>query len=92
MRSGTAQTGAWLTELRESRGLSPEEVPHAMLRAGIDHRYIPSGRTIRRVEATGRKPHVRYAFGIAQFYEVDLKQLWPIAGRRSMERQQAVMA
>lgn len=52
-----------------------------MLRAKIDRRSIPSGRTIRRCEATGRMPHVRYAFGIAQFYDVDLAQLWPVHAR-----------
>lgn len=66
--------------MREARGLSPEEVPHAMLRAGIDRRAIPSGRTIRRVERYSRMPHVRYAFGIAEFYGVTVAQLWP-AGR-----------
>lgn len=77
MQTQNVQTGAWLRELRESRGLSPEEVPHAMVRAGIDRRSIPSGRTIRRSEATGRMPHVRYAFGLAQFYGVEVPQLWP---------------
>lgn len=81
VRTPFAQTGVWLTELREARGLSPEEVPHAMLRAGIDRRNIPSGRTIRRTEGTGRMPHVRYAFGLAQFYGVALSQLWPARER-----------
>lgn len=76
MRSSVA-TGQLLRDLREARGLSPEEVPHAMLRAKIERRSIPSARTIRRVEETGRKPHVRYAFGLAQFYGVELPQLWP---------------
>lgn len=67
--------------MREAKGLSPEEVPHAMLRARIDRRSIPSGRTIRRIEATGRMPHIRYAFGLAQFYGVDLAQLWPVRER-----------
>lgn len=74
-------TGGWLRELREAKGLSPEEIPHAMLRVGIDRRSIPSGRTIRRAELTGRMPHVRYAFGIAQFYEVGVAQLWPARER-----------
>ncbi|MHB1950192.1 MAG: helix-turn-helix domain-containing protein [Acidiferrobacteraceae bacterium] len=74
-------TGTWLRELREDRGLSPEEVPHAMLRAGIERRSIPSARTVRRCEHTGRMPHVRYAFGIAQFYGVPMAQLWPVRER-----------
>lgn len=80
MTATLVTTGQWLQELREEKGLSPEEVPHAMLRARVDRRSIPSARTIRRIEATGRKPHVRYAFGIAQFYEIDVKQLWPARG------------
>lgn len=62
-------------------GLSPEEVPHAMLRAGIDRRAIPSGRTIRRAENTGSVPHVRYRFGLGEFYGVPVAQLWPVAAR-----------
>lgn len=81
MRTELDQTGAWLQELREARGLSPEQVPYAMLRAKVDRGNIPSGRTIRRIEATGRKPHVRYAFGLAQFYEVEVAQLWPARER-----------
>ena len=81
MRTTLVPTGEWLTELREDRGLSPEEVPHAMLRARIDRRNIPSGRTIRRAEATGRMPYIRYALGLAQFYGVDVHQLWPVRTR-----------
>jgi len=81
MRTMLDPTGQLLRELREARGLSPEEMPHAMLRAKIDRRSIPSGRTIRRVEATGRMPHVRYAFGLAQFFGVELIHLWPIDQR-----------
>lgn len=78
MQSRGSQTGLWLQELREGRGLSPEDVPHAMLRAKIDRRNIPSSRTIRRVEATGRMPQIRHAFGLAQFYGVELAQFWPV--------------
>lgn len=78
MQTRSTQTGDWLTELRESKGLSPEEVPHAMLRAGVDRRSIPSGRTVRRAESGGAVPHVRYRFGLAQFYGVEYPQLWPV--------------
>lgn len=81
MQTRIAQTGQWLRELRESRGLSPEAVPMAMLRAGIERRNIPCARTIRRVEGSGRMPTVRYAFGLAQFYEVGLHDLWPVQER-----------
>lgn len=81
MKALGTRTGAWLQELREERGLSPDEVPHAMLRAKIDRRNIPSGRTIRRAEDTGRMPQIRYAFGLAQFYGVPVSQLWPFEQR-----------
>ena len=81
MRTRSDQTGLWLRELREARGLSPEEVPHAMLRARIDRRAIPSGRTIRRTEAGASLAHVRYRFGLAQFYGVEVSQLWPVEDR-----------
>lgn len=77
MQTRSTQTGDWLRELREAKGLSPEEVPHAMLRSGVDRRSIPSGRTIRRAEDTGTVPHVRYRFGMAHFYGVEYAQLWP---------------
>lgn len=83
MPSTLAGTGEWLQELREARGLSPEQVPHAMQRQRIDRRNIPSGRTIRRAEETGRMPHVRFAFGLAQFYGVEVRQLWPAEERRA---------
>lgn len=70
-------------ELRESRGLSLEQVPWAMLRAGIDRDKIPSARTIRRVEQTGRMPRVGHAFAIAAFYDVELHRLWPVRMRQS---------
>lgn len=81
MQTRGAQTGAWLQELREEKGLSPEEVPHAMQRAGIEFRSIPSGRTIRRAEATGSLPWIRYRFGLAQFYGIPVGQLWPVERR-----------
>jgi hypothetical protein len=58
-------------------------MPHAMRRAGIEWRNIPCGRTIRRMEATGRMPAVRLAFGIAQFFETDLHSLWPLEDRQA---------
>lgn len=77
MKLDTSDTAKLLQELRESKGLSPEQVPYAMLSAKIDRDAIPSSRTIRRVEETGRKPQVRYAFGLAHFYGVDMHHLWP---------------
>ncbi len=48
-----------------------------MLRAKIDRRNIPSGRTIRRCEDSGSMPIVRYRFGLAEFYGVNYRALWP---------------
>lgn len=62
-------------------GLSPEEVPYAMLRAKIERRCIPCGRTIRNAERTGRMPYARYAFGLAKFYGVTVSDLWPAEQR-----------
>lgn len=81
MQTLTVGTGAWLMALREGKGLAPEEVPYAMLRANIPPRNVPSGRTIRRAETTGSLPHIRYRFGLAQFYEVPVSQLWPVERR-----------
>jgi hypothetical protein len=52
-----------------------------MFRAKIERDRIPSARTIRRVEATGRMPRIRYAFALAQFYDVELAHLWPAERR-----------
>jgi transcriptional regulator with XRE-family HTH domain len=73
---------AVLRDLREARGLSPEEVPHKMRMAGIENRNIPSGRTIRRVEDEGVVPIVRYRFGLAAFYERPITAIWAPARQR----------
>lgn len=48
-----------------------------MRRGGVDRRSIPSARTIRRAELTGSLPLARYRFGLAQFYGVEYRELWP---------------
>jgi transcriptional regulator with XRE-family HTH domain len=73
---------AVLRDLREARGLSPEEVPHKMRMIGIDNRNIPSSRTIRRVEAVGIIPQVRYRFGLAEFYGQPITSIWASARKR----------
>jgi len=85
MTATSSITAELLRDLREQRGLSPEEVPTAMVHARIERRAIPSARTIRRVEDTGRKPQARYAHGIATFYGLRVRDLWP-AGARSPRR------
>ena len=67
---------ALLRELREERGLSPEQVPFEMYRAGIDRRFIPSARTIRRIEIEGVVPQIRFKFGLATFYGREVSGLW----------------
>lgn len=74
-RNRDTEAGHLLLELRLQRGLSPEEMPHAMRVAGIEIRNIPSSRTIRRVEA-GVVPQVRHQFGLAAFYERPLVAIW----------------
>lgn len=69
------RAGALLVALREERRLMPEEVPHAMLMAGIDRRYIPCSRTVRRAEA-GRRVRLRVEFGLADFYGRGRHTIW----------------
>lgn len=73
---------AVLAELRIERGLSREEVPHAMRMAGIDARYVPSGRTLWRIETTGAVPCERFRFGLAQFYGRTVSGIWASTGVR----------
>lgn len=67
--------------MREQRGLSPEQVPFAMHRAGVHCDHIPSARTIRRVEEVGMVPQVRFRFGLAQFYGRELRDIWSVRRR-----------
>lgn len=63
-----------ITELREDMGLSPEALSYAV------HRESPrtpvSGRTIRRIEATGRIPTPRVKYGIAMALGLKPSELW----------------
>lgn len=68
--------GQLLKELRESQGLSREQLPHAMLRAGVRRDCIPSTKTIYNVEERGQVPRVRLKFGFAQFYSKDVVAIW----------------
>lgn len=65
----------------EALGYSPEEMPAAMHKAGIEFRNIPSGRTIRRAIQSGRIPHRRYARGLAEFLGFEVHELWPLEQR-----------
>lgn len=76
------EAGELLFDLREAKGLSPEQVPHAMRKAGVARLHIPSGRTIRRVEDEGVVPHVRHRFGLAEFYGLNMGQIWEPAKRK----------
>lgn len=62
------EAGSAVRELRLNRGLSPEQL-------GIKAEV--SGRTIRRIEE-GRRPTVRTMFLIAQEFDCDVVDLWPI--------------
>jgi DNA-binding XRE family transcriptional regulator len=61
-------TGRQLLEMRRNIGLSPEQ---------LGHRVGCSGRTIRRIEE-GKRPTVRTMFLIAQQFEKEVAELWPI--------------
>lgn len=72
-----------LRELRENRGLSPEQMPHALLRAGC----MPvSGSSIRRIERKGAVPQVRVKFALAKFFGREVSEIWTA---RSMDRMAA---
>jgi transcriptional regulator with XRE-family HTH domain len=62
-------TGRQLRELRHNRGLSPEQ---------LGNRVGCSGRTIRRLEE-GKRPTVRTMFLIAQEFEREVIELWPLS-------------
>ena len=62
-------TGRQLFEMRRSLGLSPEQ---------LGHRVGCSGRTIRRIEE-GRRPTVRTMFLLAQAFDREVAELWPIS-------------
>jgi len=76
------QAAELLRLMREERGLSPEQVPFAMHRAGIHRDSIPSARTIRRAEEVGMVPQIRFRFGLAQFYKRELRDIWAARRRR----------
>jgi len=65
-----------LIELRERLGLSREQVPHAMARAGIPRERIPSVKTLWRIEELGHAPSIGVKFALASFYERDLHSIW----------------
>lgn len=64
---------ARLRELRENRGLSPEQLPYFMARAGVEP---VSGKTIRRIEGKGAIPQVRVKFALASFFGVTVSTIW----------------
>jgi transcriptional regulator with XRE-family HTH domain len=62
------EAGAAVRELRLNRGLSPEQ---------LGHKAEVSGRTIRRIEE-GKRPTVRTMFLLAQEFECEVVDLWPL--------------
>lgn len=75
--SGDAAAARLLIELREKRGLSREQVPHAMAMARIPRTRIPSVKTIWRIEELGHVPSIGIKAAFADFYERDLHTIWP---------------
>lgn len=78
--------GSLLQELREAQGLSREQLPHAMLVAGVPRDKIPSTKTIYNVERRGQIPRVRIMFGLAQFYGRDVHAIWPVQSRPPLRK------
>lgn len=66
-----------LIELRERRGLSRSQLPHAMAMSGIPRTRIPSSKTIWRIEERGDIPSIGFKAALADFYERDLHTIWP---------------
>lgn len=62
-----------LKELRTDAGLSPEALSLAMHRAGLG--YV-SGKTIRRIEQTGKTPTPRVQFAIARYFDRLPSGIW----------------
>lgn len=79
--------GRLIYELREARGLSPEQMPFAMLAAGLEP---VSGKTIRRIEDLGVIPQVRVKFALAEFFEREIKDIWRTR-RRAARRAEVVV-
>jgi DNA-binding XRE family transcriptional regulator len=76
------RAGRLIYELRTERGLSPEDLSHAILRAGFGS---VSGRTIRRIERRGVVPRVRVQFALARFFDRPVTSIWPIHAVRDTE-------
>lgn len=70
------EAGRLLKELREDLGLSREAMCHAMRRQGVERDYIPSARTLQRIEDQGVRPIVRHRFGLAAFHERKQSTIW----------------
>lgn len=86
MQSELVQTGQILKEIRETTtALTPEQVPLAMKRAGIDRDRIPCGRTVRRIEDGLVWPQLRFRHGLAEFYGRELHQLWPPSNPKAVK-------
>lgn len=62
-----------LRELRTDAGLSPEALSQAMLMQGLG--YV-SGKTIRRIEHTGKIPTPRVQFSIARYFDRLPSGIW----------------
>lgn len=63
---------------RVNEGLTPEALA---LQITLDGAGPVSGRTIRRVEATGAIPTVRIQFALARHFGMQVSEIWPVAVR-----------
>ncbi len=66
-RRDLREAARFIREERRELGLTPEE---------LGAKIQISGRTIRRIE-DGARPTVRTMFALAQFFNVEVRDLWP---------------
>lgn len=79
----------YLRELRESRGLSPQQLASAITRIATKtadaHPYTVSTRTIYRIEEEWAVPGPRIKFALAEFFGVPMADIWrPVRSRQKV--------
>jgi hypothetical protein len=62
-----------LYELRDARGLSPEQLTHELYRAGLEP---VCGSTIRRIERIGAIPQHRTKHALATYFGLEVRDIW----------------
>ena len=73
-RRSLREAGRFIQEERRERGLTPEALAFQISSSGLPI----SGRTIRRIEAGECRPTVRTMFALANAFDVEVRDLWPL--------------